>query len=167
MARVPKSKNKRQVVEGMALSGVQASTPQESQALVTRISPVLATGTSLKRANMLAGMKWLYAVTAEQVARLSGLGPIDAGDLRNYATTLAICIDKVELLEGRPTERVEGLAEFRHIFPQVAARLARVQATVVDAAPATPADSGQGSDTPTGGTPALPPAQSMPGPDLA
>ena len=92
-----------------------------------RLGPLATMPHAAKRALMLQGMEWLYLQTLDQVGALMAHGPIDAGDLRNYATTMAICVDKALLLRGEPTEIIGGIGEIRHLLPQLAQRLAEVQ----------------------------------------
>ena len=96
------------------------------QVWLQRMGPLATMPHAAKRALMLQGMEWLYLQTLDQVGRLMERGPVDAGDLRNYATTMAICVDKALLLRGEPTEIIGGIGEIRHLLPELAARLASV-----------------------------------------
>ena len=81
---------------------------------------------------MLAALQHIALQTWRQVREEVAAGKvIPAGDLRNYATVLAIVFDKCQLVLGAPTSIVDTYAEHRHLFPQIAARLAQTSARLV------------------------------------
>jgi hypothetical protein len=104
------------------------STSPEAIENLTRTVGRVANGLSVpNRPVLLAGMQWLYLRCMAQMAAEYDAGrAILPGDLRNYAVTMGIAIDKVQLLSGAPTEIVAGIHEVRHLLPALAERLARV-----------------------------------------
>lgn len=73
---------------------------------------------------LLTGMEWLYSAA---LARLSTeYTTIKWGEMQHAATTLAICIDKIQLLKGLPTDIFAGIVDMRHSLPMLASRLSTI-----------------------------------------
>lgn len=102
----------------------------EVESLLSEFGPLLPTLAPPKRDMILAGLQWMALETWRQAQQAAACGRVPAGDWRNYATVLAIVFDKVQLALGAPTAIVDTYAEHRHLFPQIAARLARVTEAV-------------------------------------
>ena len=141
-------------VTNLALSSIQSLASTEVETIESKIRGVTGKLGQIKPAILLAGMQWLYLRTWAQVGSDIDRGVrIDPGDLRNYATTMAICVDKVQLLSGQPTEILE-VGQYRDILPNLAERLANAGAKVALAI-SVPAPVGRIPDIPLGhsGTP--------------